>query len=421
MYTTAMFRRDTRGRPRLVVALALIALSATALDAQRAVSVSLEPSLSARTDGERIEATAAEAAARYLEWLGAPRFARLHIIDRSSDASDETAIDESVATVPVTRPWPAPALAMTLESRVASAVAAAWLSGLPASGTAPYRQGLAWYLQSHIVERLFNLRAGAAGYRVELVPLFGGRVPWPLPRVRRSRWSAGLGRDLLLHPAAGTMPRPAATPLGVPAARLALAFGTLERWLGWPVLQGGLRALSEESQRRGLDEREVVGVLSAAIGQDLSWLFSQALDPAATFDVAVAGVSIAAVENCAPPSCYRTEVALERRGRARFGPDRGIGDAFSASSGLEVRLRFADGQSASARWDGREERSRVVFESAAPVDRVWLDPDRVLLLDRDPLDQDWSPSPSTNVPVTKWLGRWLVWLQDAALTYMALL
>jgi hypothetical protein len=48
-----------------------------------------------------------------------------------------------------------------------------------------------------------------------------------------------------------------------------------------------------------------------------------------------------------------------------------------------------------------------------------LDPARVLLLDANYLDNRLALSPASNVPIAKWVARWVVWLQDAMLAYTA--
>ena len=365
------------------------------------VSVATGPEFeSAQRDA--IQVAAAEATGRFVEWLGPAPFDRATIHDRAHLPAGGP--DHVIA---VSVPWTGSVDLMAIESDVAAGLAAAWFPGLASADPPALRHGIARYLQSHIVERLFNLRRGVTGYRVDGVRLFGGSLVWPTPSLRLSRWTAGLRDEV-----GGQDPQ---------AARVALAFGTLERWLGWPIVQGGLRAVAEQSRRGPMTTAAAIDTFSAAIGQDLSWLFDQALDPSASFDYAIESVAVA------PPSascqaCYRTDVMVGRRGTAQFtGTARQAEGGYPAGDAIEIRVRFSDGQMASARWDGRAERHNVAFESAAPPEEVWLDPDRVLLLDEDPLNSSRMLPPRTNVPIVKWAARWLVWLQDAAVTYTALL
>ena len=101
-----------------------------------------------------------------------------------------------------------------------------------------------------------------------------------------------------------------------------------------------------------------------------------------------------------PGPCFRTQVSLAANGAVPFP--------------LLLRVSFADGRWIETRWDGR--RDRVEFESAAPAVEARLDPDRVWLLDHDPLNNARVEPRESNVPLTKWMARWIVWLQDAMLT-----
>ena len=273
--------------------------------------------------------------------------------------------------IAINLPLLAPAPLMELESQVAYGAALGWLGGLRTRDDAvPFDQGLAWYLQSRIVERLFNLRVGATAYSSDHVALFGGTVRWPLPSLRLSRWTAGLGRDVFLRAStsSGRTAIGRRLPIGMApqAVRAALAFGTLERWLGWPTLQGALASLVQQSQDRQLSAKDSVAVLSAAIGQDLSWFFDEVLDPARAFDYALDGVNVQTVADG-----FRTEVVAVRRGAAQFtGTSSRPSGEYESGDALEVRVDFDDGQSVSAHWDGRADRRSFVFESPARPQRV---------------------------------------------------
>ena len=419
-----MLRRDADGRAlRLAgLALAIASISHPSLNAQTRTPVAITLELSA--DGERhrdaIARAVEESVARYGEWLGPPGFERLAIVE----GAGQRVSNPAVTSLFVTAPWPANSLSMDLESELAFATAMAWWRGLERES--PLTRGLSWYLQSRIVERLVNLRINTLAYGVEQVHVFGGAVAWPIPSLRRSRWTAGLGRDGFLADGDGSAGRMSRDrlPKGVDtdSIRVALAFGTLERWLGWPVLQGGLRALSQESQQRTLSSGDAIRTLGTAVGQDLGWLLAPALDSAQRFDYALETIAVTPLEErCPSAPCYRTDVVIVRRGTAAFtGRSRPPDRTFESGDGIEVRVRFEDGQTVTARWDGRAERRELRFESPSRPERVWLDPDRVLLLDTNWIDSTRAMSPQTNVPVGKWIARWLVWLQDAALAYTAL-
>jgi len=205
--------------------------------------------------------------------------------------------------------------------------------------------------------------------------------------------------------------------------RGALAFGTLERWLGWPVVQGGLRALARQSATTRLSSRAAIAYLGAAIGQDVSWLFDAAFDVDRRFDYAIDRVTESqSPELCATESCRRTEVTVARRGAAEFTGSAGAAaDRYESGRGLTLRLHFLDGQFAEVSWDGRALERTFAVDAPTAANVVSLDPDRALLLEASPLDLRRVMSPQTNVPLGKWMARWMVWLQDAALAYTTLL
>jgi hypothetical protein len=212
---------------------------------------------------------------------------------------------------------------------------------------------------------VFDLQFHRPGYRYDTLCFFGCAVPWALPALPLDRWTAA--------------------PDG-----MARAFTTLEREVGWPALQGALRAVVAA----GADP---VGVMSDAIGRDVSGVFAAARSGAAS-DPAIASFESTPAE-CERP-CYRTQVLVEERGPVPLP--------------LRLRVTFDDQQSIDARWDGG--RDRFEFESKARAIAVQLDPDRVWQLDRNPFNNARLPPAPTNVPVWKWMARWIIWLQDAVLT-----
>ena len=84
---------------------------------------------------------------------------------------------------------------------------------------------------------------------------------------------------------------------------------------------------------------------------------------------------------------------------------------------MAVRVTLANGAHAWARWDGRDETRTFRFRGPPAATAAHIDPQRVLVLDRNYLNNAIvTPSP-TNVPVHKWMARWMVWMQNAALSF----
>jgi hypothetical protein len=233
-------------------------------------------------------------------------------------------------------------------------------------GHESWKDGAAVYLQSRVVEQLFDRTFLLKAYRYDGACFFGCAVPWSFRGLPLSRWTA------VTDP-------------------VALAFASLERELGWPTLQGALRVAASGATA------DPVAAMSNATGRNLEPVFAAAAGGSAIDRTISALSSVPA--SCASP-CYRTLVSIAPAGAVPWP--------------LLVRVSFSDGTSIDARWDGR--RDQLEFESAAPAIGAELDPDRVWLLDRNPLNNSRVPPRDTNVPIAKWLARWIMWLQDAVLT-----
>ena len=269
---------------------------------------------------------------------------------------------------------------MDVESAVAFDVARRWW---PAESS-PLMEGAASYLQSRAVARMFDLSFQHAGAGVERARLFGGTVTIAFPQLRLDGPASGLGRD----------------DFDSRRSRAAHAFASLERLIGQPRLVGALRSVAEQQPR---SDEDVNRLLNETLGQDLSWLF-ESIDPAKSLNYAIAGV---AIEACAPLPCQRVRVEVAHEGAAWFDP-------------IDVRVEFAGGQSAQARWNGRGASHSFVFEGPSNPLRIVVDPEARNLIDDNLLDQSRQFNTRTNVPLTKWVARWIVWLQDAMLAASAI-
>lgn len=320
--------------------------------------------------------------------------------------------------------WPAPAT-MDVEAQVAFELARTWLGRDRADPRAARLvDGAAWYLQSRVVEDLFDYTFLRTAHSADGVRLFGRAVPWPVVSLRLSRWTAGLGRPEWLSPSGRSGARRLPPEVGHEILRGALAFGTLERYLGWPALQGALHVWARHAHEQTLTRVDIERLLAAATAQDLSWFFRVAFDSNAPFDYAVTNLSSARAGpgQCAADPCFLTAATVERLGDAVFsGSSRVPEGDFESGDALDVRVDFGDGRQATVRWDGRRASKTFVFESRAPAAAAAIDPDGVLLLDENRLNNVRRLTPVSNVPTRRWVARWMVWAEDFALAALAVL
>ena len=368
MYTTAMPK--SAGRWRWVhTAVAILALCVQ-LDA-------------VDDDRSRIENATSLTLTRLGAWLGGP--------------------PRDMTPPSVVTRWLAAPSTMDVEARVAYTIALRYWENADAADRA-IAQSLAWYLQSRVVEDLFNINFGAHAYGTASGRYFGGHVPWTFPTLRVTRWRGGL-----LNAENDTV------------ARGALAFATLERYLGWPALQGALRVLAQDHGGTPLTRNHIGEVIGAAVGQDLSWFFNLAFDANQPIEYALEAMRSDSSDQCGATPCYETHVNVRRLSDASFsGSANDRLGSYESGSAIRLRLTFDDGQTAQWAWDGRDAERTYTVQSPARARTATLDPEGVLLLDRNALDHTVRLQPTTNVPVTKWAARWVLWLQNVLLTYAML-
>jgi hypothetical protein len=201
-------------------------------------------------------------------------------------------------------------------------------------------------------------------------------------------------------------------------ARMLLALGTLERWIGRPTFDSVLLAFVQTSSGGRPTIADFRRVASATSQQDLSWLFEEAFDGSGVFDYAVSNIESAAQSD----GRYRTTVVVRRVGDATFsGAGKSSSAAFERGRGITVLTSFADRDSIRDSWDGRGREKRFEYLGPAPVVSAQLDPDRVLLLDLNQTNNSRTLAPVSGTAGTRWAGRWLLWMEDALLTYASLL
>jgi len=285
--------------------------------------------------------------------------------------------------------WQGPG-AMIVEQRIAQRVIRSWWPATIADvKAAAMLDGFAWYLQGHVIERVFDRRYLRSAHSAESRSYLGDHLVWSFPTLRLSR-SAVARRD-----------------------RYAAVFAGLERRIGQPDLQGAMHEVARLTADR-LTAPTIVTTISDAAGQDLSWAFDAAN---ADVNYAVTGLSSSEAPGCAAP-CVDTTVSVTRDGAGMFtGRSAPRTGDFDSGDAILLRVALADGTSSSVRWDGRDQSRTFQFRGPSRATAAYLDPDRVVMLDRNRLDNAIVTPAPTNVPVRKWAARWMVWLQHTMLSY----
>jgi hypothetical protein len=186
--------------------------------------------------------------------------------------------------------------------------------------------------------------------------------------------------------------------------RALLTLGTLERWVGTPAFDAIILEFLSASKGARPTLDDFVAVASRVSGQNLAWLFDEALKKSGTFDYAIDALD----SRPEADGRFRTTVTVRRRGDATFaGP-------------LPVVTMFADGESVRETMSGRQESATFQYRSEARATGAEVDPDRILLLDRNRGNNGISLDRTVaRTAANRWSARWMLWLEDALLTYVA--
>jgi hypothetical protein len=278
-------------------------------------------------------------------------------LGRSERPAPDWTVDEPL--------WQGPR-AMFVEQQLAQRAVRGWWPEQIADAKADaILDGFAWYLATRGIEHMYDLLYLRTAHSAESRRYFGDHLIWSFPALPLSRHAA------------------------VSHDRYAPVFDSLERWIGTPALQSALFEVAHLPADR-LNAGVIINTISDAAGQDLSWAFDMA-----TTDV-----------NYAVDSVSEKSVTVSRRGQASV-----------PSNVIMLKVEFAEGPPVCVHWDGRDEVRTFSFEGPSRVVAAYLDPDRIVTLDSNRLDNAIVARAPTNVPVRKWTARWMVWLQHTMLSY----
>ncbi len=248
---------------------------------------------------------------------------------------------------------------------------------------------------------------------------FGGFVPWTLTDIpwsraidgsRLARYRPAARMDIQATPTFRYWP---GSMFSTAYYKTALWLHTLERYLGWPTLKRGMAAYYDRWQFAHPEPQDFFDAVSEAADMDLRWFFDQVHGGSAVFDYGVAQLT-----------------SRDAAGRGFFDGafrDRGLSDAFETTVvvrrygdgvfPVDVIVEFADGHRERREWNGHAQWTAFEFEHTARATSAAVDPDRVLLLDVNETNNSLTTASRATAAATKWTLAWMVWLQDALLTY----
>jgi hypothetical protein len=326
---------------------------------------------------------------RLHEWLGPLPARELTIVDAPWRSGLAGAAFPGVA-ITSTR-WLSTSRDFPMERQLLAALARQYgfAIGDGGAGSASFRDAVALYLGNTLIHRELQNRQF-------LTPrFFGGFVPFSL-------------RSLLIAPDASD-PRPRLRHLSdgdEGAHRGALALHTFERLVGWPMLQQILAAFFDRARDGESGPSQLAAIASQFLGRDVSPFFAHALDRDRRIDYRIDQFATEPVSG----EGYRTTVVAAR-----------TTDAALAGIAVPVLLRFADGSDVFEQFEDRHTEQRLEYRSPSPASMASVDPDASILLDDDRSNNTRRLAPPRNVLGIRLALHWVMWLQNAMLTYGAVL
>jgi hypothetical protein len=346
-----------------------------------------------RGQDERHFAATAATLRLYGGWYGAYPYGYITVVDPAFQ-SGSGGMEYPTLLTAGTR-WIAPRAVTQPESVTIHEAGHQWWYGLVGSNEFEHAwmdEGINTFSTARVIDEAFTPNYLAQRY-------FGGFIPWvirdiPISRVDNDRLAGYRENPDADVPSTASFrywPRTAAV---MSYNKTALWLHTLERHLGWPVLQRILATYFERWKFRHPEPADFFQVVNEVSGRDMTWFFDQVYRSSNVFDYGVQELQT---------SGGRTTVVIRRFGEATFPVD--------------VVTTFGDGTHLRERWDGRDRRVVFTYDRPAAAVSAQVDPERVLLLDIDYTNNSRTLQPRARQAGLKWALTWMAWLQELMLTY----
>ena len=337
----------------------------------------------------------------YGEWYGAYPYGHITIVDPAFQ-SGAGGMEYPTLFTAGTR-WLAPAGVTTPEGVTVHEAGHQFWYGIVGNNEfedAWMDEGLNTFSTARAVAQVYDPNHLALHY-------FGGFVPWVFKDIALGRETegnrlAGYRRDAKSDAQSTPTYRYFPSTGGsITYNKTALWLNTMERWIGWPVLQRAMSTHFETWKFRHPKPNDFFDVVSQVTGQNLGWYFDQVYRSSNVFDYGVQDL-----KSARDGDQYRATVIVRRYGEATFPVD--------------VLVTFSNGERVTEHWDGTDRWKLYAYDRLAPVLSAQVDPNRVLLLDVNYTNNSKTLEPKGAAAATKWSLTWMVWLQDCLLSWAAL-
>ncbi|HJU41692.1 MAG TPA: hypothetical protein VJ691_02720 [Vicinamibacterales bacterium] len=270
-----------------------------------------------------------------------------------------------------------------------------WAASSPASPA--FVESIVIYVAARAIHHLLEIDNFAAPR------FFGGVVPFPLRSVRLSL------------PVSDPRPRVIEfEELENPGAPDHLqgirALQTLERYVGWPAMLDAMARLRRTDSSKW-DAMAFAAILSDVRGIDMRFLVTECFRSDAVFDYALADLQTRVL----PDGQFESTVSTTRTGSGRFSLEEE-----GAEPEVPVVVRFADGREVRDAIDGAAPSATLIYTAPDAAVSAAVDPDVMLVLDIDRGNNARFLEPRFSKLSVRLAFHWLAWLQNAMLSYTAL-
>lgn len=342
------------------------------------------------------------ALAAFTRWFGPYPWERMTIVDVPPTSSG-TFMRAYPGLLPIETRWVSPWSGPDPEFDILKQVANQYWTAVVAPDTVVdgwLGEGLASFTAARAMTEAFSRRF------VNVNRYFGDIVVWPNDDAPWSRLNDGARvasyrgtRHLLAATSSPTWRQnPAALDASL-SSRVPLELLTLERLIGWDTLETILATYYTRGSFHHPSRAEFIGIANSISGRDLSWYFDAVQQAGASFDFGVG--SVTSIDNGA--GTVDNTVVVRRYGDGALP--------------VEVRVIFDDGSSVVERWDARSASATMRFQRPTRVSTVEVDPDHVIALDVDRINNTWTSAPRARDAASTWAIRWALWFQHLLLTY----